>query len=498
MKGMKAFIPFWEQPESRRLEFKESFPKGARVAKTAIAFANGAGGKIVFGVRSEPTEIAGVPDDLLFSLEEKISNHIFDNCAPAIVPEIYIQAVEGKNLLVVEIFPGSQKPYYLKSKGKHQGTYVRIGTTNRQASDEMLAALEREKRKLSFDAIPFYDLFAENLELGRFLEDYRTATGRILNEGKLKNIGLHVAERKEVFPTNAAILFSESEIRKRLFPYAKIECARFKGTETKVFLDQTTVEGPVHASVGPCLAFIKRNVALGSSIGEIYREDRWEYPLEAVREAITNAVVHRDYAILGSDIKVAIFDDMLEITSPGPLPDTLPPEELGTGRSEIRNRVLAPVFKDLKLIEAWGTGIQKMRNELARYPEIELVLQETGHAFQVQFRKREESSNGNAPAEPEKNAGHRTSTGQAPDKHRTSSNLAPEMLNLLGFCKEQRSVKDMMAFLELRHRETFLKNYLSPLMGNGLVMMTIPDKPKSPKQKYVITPKGREKVRKAS
>ena len=80
---------------------------------------------------------------------------------------------------------------------------------------------------------------------------------------------------------------------------------------------------------------------------------------------------------------------MLEITSPGPLPDTLPPDALGTGRSEIRNRILAPIFKELKLIEAWGTGIQKMRAETEKYPEIDLILQETGHAFQVQFIKKE-------------------------------------------------------------------------------------------------------------
>ena len=123
------------------------------------------------------------------------------------------------------------------------------------------------------------------------------------------------------------------------------------------------------------------------------------------REAIINAVIHRDYSILGSDIKVAIFDDMLEITSPGPLPDTLPIEELGTGRSEIRNRVLAPFFKDLKLIEAWGTGIRKMRNEVSEYPEIELVLHEVGYAFQVQFRKnryqpKETLPTGQAPSSP--------------------------------------------------------------------------------------------------
>ena len=106
-------IPFWKQPESRRLELKEVFPKGGQLVRTVVAFANGAGGKIVFGVRNEPREILGIPDNELFPLEEKISNYIFDRCTPAIIPEIYIQAAIGKHLLVVEIFPGSQKPYYL-------------------------------------------------------------------------------------------------------------------------------------------------------------------------------------------------------------------------------------------------------------------------------------------------------------------------------------------------------------------------------------------------
>ena len=143
--------PFWERPESRRLEFKEMLPKGDQLARTVVAFANGAGGKIVFGVKNKPREIVGIPEDRLFALEERISSLIFDRCAPTIIPEIYIQAAQGKNLLVIEIFPGPQKPYYLKSKGKHKGAYVRIGSSNRPASDEMLEALERQRRKISFD-----------------------------------------------------------------------------------------------------------------------------------------------------------------------------------------------------------------------------------------------------------------------------------------------------------------------------------------------------------
>ncbi len=145
------YPPYLDQPESRRLEFKELFPKGEQLARTAVAFANGAGGRIVFGVKDSPRDIIGVDEGILFDLEERINNCIFDQCAPAIVPEVYLQSVSDKTLLVVEIFPGSNKPFYLKNKGKRNGTYIRIGSTNRKASIEMIEELERQKRKVSFD-----------------------------------------------------------------------------------------------------------------------------------------------------------------------------------------------------------------------------------------------------------------------------------------------------------------------------------------------------------
>ncbi len=134
-----------------------------------------------------------------------------------------------------------------------------------------------------------------------------------------------------------------------------------------------------------------------------------------------------------------------------------------------------------------------MRNEIAEYPEIELVFQEVGNAFQVQFRKK-------APAGAKETptglltADQRTSTGQVPDKYRTSCMTEPDMLKFLEYCQTARSVKEMMHRLGLKHRETFLKNYLNPLIQTGLIIMTIPDKPRSPKQRYVITPEGRKSL----
>ena len=486
----KSRPAFLDQPESRRLEFKEHFPKGEQLARTVVAFANGAGGKLVFGVKGEPRAIIGIDESRLFSLEERIANQIFDQCASTIVPEIYLQAAEEKTLLVVEIFPGSNKPYYLKNKGKHKGTYVRIGSTNRKASVEMIEELERQRRKVSFDAIPVYDLKAEDIDLERFKKAFSEKSGKALNDRLLKNLGLFHVERERLSPNHAALLLTDSPVRKRYLPYAKIECARFKGAERRVFLDQLTIEEPIFAAIEPCMAFIKKNIALGSVIGEIYREDRWEYPLEAIREALINAVIHRDYSILGSDIKVAVYDDMLEITSPGPLPDSLSFEELGTGRSEIRNRVLAPIFKDMKLIEAWGSGIQKMKKELEAYPEIHLVLQEAGHAFQAQFIKKEAPGTKQAPSR------HQVGTKQAPSKHQVGTKLplSPSQVNLLKQCEKSRSMIELLKISGRSDRTKFKKGVIEPLMAAGLLEMTEPESPNSPTQKYRTTLRGRQLV----
>jgi len=335
----------------------------------------------------------------------------------------------------------------------------------------------------------------KTLNLDKFKKAYLEQTGRTIVVAQLENIGLVQPERDKKYPTHAALLFSDSSARKRYFPYAKVECARFKGKEPRTFLDQATIDEPIHAAAEPCMAFIKKNISLGSTIGEIYRKDRWEYPLEAIREALINAIIHRDYSILGSDIKVAIYDDMLEITSPGPLPDALSIEELGSGRSEIRNRVLAPVFKDLKLIEAWGTGIRKMKNELDAYSDIELVFHEVGHAFQVQFRKKETKGTKKAPSRDQagtKQGPSRDQVGseQEPSNLWLSGNLGEKHFQILEECIDGKPMVVLMKIFNRSNRTKFKNSLLDPLINKGFLEMTVPDSPKSPTQKYRTTAKG--------
>jgi predicted HTH transcriptional regulator len=117
----------------------------------------------------------------------------------------------------------------------------------------------------------------------------------------------------------------------------------------------------------------------------VYRNDRWEYPVIAIREVIRNAIIHRDYSLSGKDIKIAIFDDKIEITSPGNLMPSVDFNDMESGQSDIRNITLAPVFKRLGIIEQWGNGLKLIADQLQGYPEIELSWKEPGIAFRVTF-----------------------------------------------------------------------------------------------------------------
>ena len=263
-----------------------------------------------------------------------------------------------------------------------------------------------------------------------------------------------------------------------------MECARFKGIKTDTTLDSLTIEESICLQADPAIAFVQRNIKKGSKIGEVYREERWEYPLLAVRELIINAIIHRDYSLQGKDIKVAIFDDMLEITSPGVIPATIDLTNLTSGQSEIRNRTLAPIFKELKLIEQWGTGFQKLSDELQEYPEIELKFNEPGLAFQVQFIKKDFK----APSE------NQVGTKSGLSWHQVSTKLAlsrEEVEKVLLSTKNPISIADLMDIFGWKDRSKFRDKYINPSLELEIVQMTIPGKPNSSKQKYIITDKGK-------
>ena len=380
---MKAY-KFFQQPEGRRLEFKEKLPSKADLCKTVIAFANDAGGVLYIGIKDSPRKVIGLLEDKLFIIEEQISNLVFDNCSPLINPDISIINIDNKLVLKVQVYRGGNTPYFLKSKGKTKGTYIRIGSSNREANDEIIQEMERLKRHISFDSEPVFDVKTD-INIDKVKSFYQKTTESELDTISLKKLLLLKSYRDELKPTNALLLISDDPLKQQFFPYAKIECARFKGTTVDTFIDRKTMDGNILEQIEQTYEFVLRHINQSAVTEGVYTKTKWQYPIKAIREVIRNAVIHRDYSLIGKDIKVAIYDDMVEITSPGKLHPSIDFSDMEVRQSEIRNRVIAPFFKHLGLIDQWGNGLTLIADELKKYDMIELKWFEVGMQFQVQF-----------------------------------------------------------------------------------------------------------------
>jgi ATP-dependent DNA helicase RecG len=382
MSKIKQWI---KKGEGKTIEFKRTLPDGNHIAKTVIAFSNMAGGKIIIGIEDKTAGVIGINDDEAMDFPDKISNIIHERCHPFILPEIYLVYINDAKVLVIEVFPGALKPYYLKNKGKRDGTYIRVGATNKKADMEMIMELERQKRNISFDEELDYELDEKNLDMERLKTDFHRYTGRSLDYNRLLNLKILVEEHGKIYPTVGGLLLAG---KIDYMEYARIKCARFKGTNMDIFIDQKEFTGPIYRQVEEAMKFAHTYIALSGKVEGLQRIDRYEVPLEVIREAIVNAVVHRDYSISGSDIKFAIFDDRIEVTSPGALPRSLEIEDIIAGRSEIRNKVIARFFKEIEFIEQWGNGIKKMFRLLQLDGLPGPQFRESGLFFKVIFYKK--------------------------------------------------------------------------------------------------------------
>ena len=376
--------------ESKRAEFKEMPPKNTeKYTKTVVAYANTQGGKLIFGVVEETREVVGIDESILFQTMDSITNAIDDSCEPQIVPEIEPYTVERKTVIVVTIAPESRRPYYLKSKGKEKGTYIRVGATTRLASPEKIKELEMEGAKISWDELTCvgYEVTEKTIKkLCRDMNTYRKEMQerKALTE-KLPTVTRTNLENWKVLKdtsdgylaSNAFVLLTSD-----YFQFSKTQCAVFKGTDRSVFLDKREYTGPLYTQIEDAVSFVLRNIRLGAKIDGLIRKESYELPVDAIREMIVNAHCHRNMTD-ESCVQVAIYDDRLEVTSPGGLYNGLTFEEALQGHSKLRNRVIANVFSQIGLIEAWGTGLQRIQKAAKEYGLAEPEFIEMPESFRV-------------------------------------------------------------------------------------------------------------------
>ncbi len=363
--------------ETKTVEFKKNFGKEAIIAVTAMA--NSRGGQIFIGV-NDSGEIAGV--GLGKETLNKWHNEIMQGIEPKITLGMEKVSINDKQIVVITVPEAPIKP--VSYRGRY---YIRRNSSNRLMSPSEVAELHLSSTGSSWDSVesPFEisDISREKVE--RYMEISGKAGRRRFKEDwltVLKKTGFV----KDGATWAAVLLFGSDE--KVFLSQASVHCGRFKGSRTNI-LDDVMLEGDLINQVEEAMDFIKKHISVRYEFtGEARRKEVWEYPLDALREAVINAIVHRDYTV-NSTVYVEVYDDRIEIVSPGKLPPGLGLADLYSEehRSVIRNKLIAQVFYDIGYIERYGSGTTRIM-ELCRENGIpEPKFRESGMWFGVVFRK---------------------------------------------------------------------------------------------------------------
>jgi predicted HTH transcriptional regulator len=341
--------------EGKTLEYKENSDAHHNILRTIVAFANTAGGRLVIGIRDKDRSVVGVTSPLLE--EEKLANLIDDGVHPKIVPSIEILSYRNKTLIVLEVFPGPSKPYFLKKLGSEKGVFFRVGSTNREADQDIIQELKRSVNHQYFDESPMPNLNPEAI-------DFRVASGffsakRKLTKNDLETLGLVVSyQGKKVPSVGGVILFSPA--REKYFPDCWLQAGCFRGTDKNEIIDSREIHDYPLEAIEKGLEFVKKFSLMSYKITGAKRKENWSIPLDGLREALINAYAHMDYSQKGAPIRLSIFEDRVEIENPGLLPFGLTINDILEGISKVRNKVIVRVMHELEYVEKWGSGIQRI------------------------------------------------------------------------------------------------------------------------------------------
>ena len=380
----KELIKLIREGESEKVEFKESLSDWKEIIKTISAFSNTKGGAVLIGV-TDKERIKGL--QIGGKTMEDLANKIKENTDPKNYPKIRIEEINKKKIIVIEIEESKSKPVFA-----FDGVYKRVGKTNQRISSEEIRKLAKESGNIYWDGqicgeATFEDLDEERVE--KFLRKAKYERNfNIDPETPIKE----ALERLELIKngklTNAAVLLFGKNPQK-FFLQAEVRCARFKGTKpVKPFIDMKVFGGNIIDQVDKSLSFVLEHVPMKVYLaGKPEREEKYEYPPDAIREAIINAVCHRDYEE-ASNVQIRIFDDRIEIWGCGPLPKPLTIESLKKKhKSILRNPLIAKCFFLIKFVEQWGTGTNDIVNMCVDWNLPEPLFEEITGGLVVTFRK---------------------------------------------------------------------------------------------------------------
>lgn len=459
--------------ETQFIELKKA-EKGCpkRLYDSLSGFSNqDEGGIIIFGVDEEQDyKEVGVYDPQ--DIQKKISEQCLQ-MEPAVRPLLTVAEKDGKFFVSAEI-PGmdlTERPCYYKGQGRLKGSYIRVGDSDQPMTEYEIYSYEAFRKKYQDDirVIERATMASLNQELlKKYIEILKDGKPNLASLDDNSICELMSIKRGDKVTLSSVLLFSPYP--QAYFPQLCITAIVVPGKEIgdtgtggERFLDNQRIEGNIPDMLEEAIKFVRKNMKNRTIINKEtgIREDQPEYPVIAIREAVINALVHRDYSIHteGMPVQIIMFDDRIEIRNPGGIYGRMQVDQLGKVQPDTRNPVLASALETLSITENRYSGIPTIRKEMARFrlPEPEFI-DERGN-FIVKFNK---------------------------DKveYENEETIHEDVKRILEFCKTPRTRKEICEYLGLSSVTYAIQKYVMPLVESGKIKLSIPEKPGSTKQRF--------------
>lgn len=462
--------------EQQNIELKKSAagtPK--HLYDTLSSFSNQkGGGVIIFGVdEADNFSVCGVHDAQI--LQKEVTEQALQMEPP--VRLVFTAAeINGKTVVSAEIgeCDNFEKPCYYKGKGKLRGSYVRVGDADVPMTEYEVYSYEAFKRNIH-DELRIveradFSSFSRNA-LNEYFAKIKDAKPRLALQSEEKILELQGATQNGK-PTLAGILLF-GEYPQAFFPQLSITAMCIDRNEfyeispNTRFIDNKRIEGNLQEMLEDSISFVRRNMKTATIITKDgKRDDKDEYPVIALREIILNALIHRDYSIhtQGTPIRIIIYKNRIEVENPGGLYGRLTIDELGKTAGDTRNPFIAGALEVLKVTENRFSGIPTIRNEMKNAGLQEPVFESLHGTFKVMLY-------------------NSTQARSSLPLDKAGSTIVKEE-TLLDFCKTPRSREEITEFVGVKTAFYAVRHFVAPLLQKGLLKMTLPEKPKSKRQKY--------------
>ena len=458
--------------EDSRHQFKSSIPHVDTLTAELVALANSGGGQIFIGVADDGS-ICGLDAAAVRRVNQLLSNAASHNVRPPVHPLTSNVQTEQGLVMVVTMPNGLNKPY-MDLQGR---VWVKSGADKRHVTArEEMQRMFQSAGMIRADVVPVSGTTVEDVDEKFFRSYVQRRFGEGFAQGQSIDQQLHSLSLASGNALNLSGLLLFGKTPQRWLPVCMVKAVAFPGTSLgdKYYQDSEDIYGTLPEQYQRSFAFIKRNlhhIQKGrgfNTLGEL------EIPPVALEELLVNALVHRDY-FTSASIRLLVFADRVEIISPGHLPDNLNPEALRQGKTNRRNPTLTEHASQMLPYRGLGSGITRA---LQDWPHIELVDDRAGNEFKAVIAR---------PARPAQ-----TITGQVADQvtGQVADQVGEEVMALLRAMQGEMTRAQLMQAVGLAGTANFRKLYLMPALHQGLVEMTIPDKPQSRLQRYRLTAAG--------